>query len=802
MSNADLQEQIPMIPPYRVISRVQILAETKDYNHEMMNVPTMWKETMGAGIKVVVLDTGVPNHVDLKPDENSKSFIDGYKEDQSGHGCVSPNTLIHTNFCGVEAIEELYSRVGVPEQTWKSPDGSKSVVKDVRGQGIKTFSFDVKRGKTVVGDIEFLHRTPVSGEVVSVDIEGGGRMVLTPWHPIPLQRRNSHGDKYYEKVRADSLVEGDHLIAPSTDEWISDRVFSFNGTLKWKCKNCGHAHTQKREHKEGSEHRCSQCGKRNVLESFTPSYRVTDDLAYLMGLIFTDGSITRTTKGTTITVASKDHELTDVASEISERAGFGGGSYYDRGVVRIWRNHGKDFFTFLCNAGFVPGREKKKTLPQFIGKSTREVACAFVAGLIDGDGYIGAGKGTRSNIMVSTKDVAERLRVLLNTLGMRTSVFVAPGTTFGSKNKHRTGRDMYYCRFTRIIPVVVKNMKHPVRKKRAASVERLYQRGVYRIKKTSMEEYDGFFYDFTVKDAHTYLANGVFTSNTHVGGIIAGIAGNSMGVAGIAPESEDFYGAVLGANGGGSIQGIIDGIRWAVDEVGANVINMSLGIPDGSPTIKELEKACNYARNKGVAVICAAGNEASGVGQPARYDSCIAVAAVNNKKEQAWFSNTGPEVDFATGGVDVYSTYLNNGYAKLSGTSMASPSLAGIAVLIMADELKDNDKLLTPDELVVKMKKIAYDVGEEGFDEIYGHGIPIFRSSGEPEEPEEPEQPDEPDNDDSDSPCRLGLPMARAFVDGTVSELSKNNGLEDSMAKGFKELQKFLRRVEANQKSR
>lgn len=218
---------------------------------------------------------------------------------------------------------------------------------------------------------------------------------------------------------------------------------------------------------------------------------------------------------------------------------------------------------------------------------------------------------------------------------------------------------------------------------------------------------------------------------THVSGIIAAIANNDMGVAGIAPESEDYYGAVLDGDGSGSFDAIIAGIRWAVDEVGANVINMSLGIPDGYPTVTEMEETCNYAVSQGVAVICAAGNEAGGVGQPACYDSCIAVAAVNNQKEHARFSNTGPEVDFASGGVDVYSTYLNNGYAKLSGTSMASPALTGVAVLIMSDEMKDKGKVPTPVELVDKLKKIAYDVGAEGFDEIYGHGLPIFTSSEE-----------------------------------------------------------------------
>jgi len=257
---------------------------------------------------------------------------------------------------------------------------------------------------------------------------------------------------------------------------------------------------------------------------------------------------------------------------------------------------------------------------------------------------------------------------------------------------------------------------------------------------------------------------------THCGGIIAAIANNNMGVMGIAPDCADWYGAVLDKDGSGRIEHIVAGIRWAVDEVGAKVISMSLGIPDGHPIYEAFEEAVNYAYSQGVAVICAAGNEASGVGQPACYDSAIAVAAVDRYQDKAWFSNKGPELDFAAGGVDVYSTFLNNGYAKLSGTSMACPAIAGIAALIIADEKNDHGKWLTPDELVEKMRRIAYDVGEEGFDELYGHGIPVFRTGeGEPDEPgtgEPPPPPEQPTPKKNAFPCGLTWKVLKAFSDG------------------------------------
>ena len=215
--------------------------------------------------------------------------------------------------------------------------------------------------------------------------------------------------------------------------------------------------------------------------------------------------------------------------------------------------------------------------------------------------------------------------------------------------------------------------------------------------------------------------------DTHVCGIIRATAGNGIGIRGIAPLCDIYAGVVLGAEGSGELDWIVKGIYWAVDEVKADIINMSLGLDASAPTVKTLLAACNYAKSKGVTVICAAGNEYGKVGQPARYNSVIAVAAVDSAEKHADFSNAGPEVDFATGGVDIFSTYLNNGYAKLSGTSMASPALTGVATLILASYKKEG-VILTPDDLYEHIKGIAFDVGPKGFDNQYGWGIPFFKS--------------------------------------------------------------------------
>lgn len=217
--------------------------------------------------------------------------------------------------------------------------------------------------------------------------------------------------------------------------------------------------------------------------------------------------------------------------------------------------------------------------------------------------------------------------------------------------------------------------------------------------------------------------------STHCCGIIAAVADNGMGVKGIAPDVDLYACAVLDGNGSGTADWIAAGIRWAVDVVGADVISMSLGMPP-FPISSTLKSACTYAARKGAIICAAAGNEAGPVGQPALYDSTICVAAVDDAGKHAPFSGFGKQVDFATGGVNVYSTFLNNGYAKLSGTSMATPALAGAVALILADARSGaTPRRLSLDEVKAKLRKIVYDVGPTGWDPQFGWGIPVFGKS-------------------------------------------------------------------------
>ena len=177
---------------------------------------------------------------------------------------------------------------------------------------------------------------------------------------------------------------------------------------------------------------------------------------------------------------------------------------------------------------------------------------------------------------------------------------------------------------------------------------------------------------------------------THVAGIVAAIANNSTGVAGVCPACSILDVKVLNDSGSGSSSAIAKGIDWAAGH-GAKVINMSLGQRVSSRT---LEAAVNNAWNQGVVIVAAAGNTGTQAQMyPGAYSNVIAVAATDSNDAKASFSTYGRWVDVAAPGVSVYSTFPNHpfalqtqygsseGYDILSGTSMASPVVAATAAL-------------------------------------------------------------------------------------------------------------------------
>jgi subtilisin len=174
---------------------------------------------------------------------------------------------------------------------------------------------------------------------------------------------------------------------------------------------------------------------------------------------------------------------------------------------------------------------------------------------------------------------------------------------------------------------------------------------------------------------------------THVAGTIGGI-GN--GVYGAAPGVDLYAVRVLDSAGSGTIADIIAGLEYVLSEPGINVVNMSLGgASDPSPP-QPLQDAIEALEAEGVAVCIAAGNEGSDTNGfiPAGYDVGIVVSAYDAQdgaeNGYASFSNYGNAVDIAAPGVNITSTWPDGEYAAISGTSMATPHVAGVAAAYMA----------------------------------------------------------------------------------------------------------------------
>ncbi len=186
---------------------------------------------------------------------------------------------------------------------------------------------------------------------------------------------------------------------------------------------------------------------------------------------------------------------------------------------------------------------------------------------------------------------------------------------------------------------------------------------------------------------------------THVAGIIAAIR-DGKGVVGVAPKARLYAVKVLDADGTGSLSDVIKGIIWAADN-GMQVANMSLGSPQGSAA---MEEALRYAEARGVVVVAAAGNSGASVGYPGAYPETIAVSASDWNDQLASFSSRGPQVKFIAPGVDIVSTYLGGGYLSLSGTSMATPFVTGMAALAVSQGWRG---LGGPDGVLAQLEKAA-----------------------------------------------------------------------------------------------
>jgi len=206
---------------------------------------------------------------------------------------------------------------------------------------------------------------------------------------------------------------------------------------------------------------------------------------------------------------------------------------------------------------------------------------------------------------------------------------------------------------------------------------------------------------------------------THVAGIAAAGANNGIGMVGICPDCAIIPVKVLNQSNQGTWSAVAAGIVYAVD-AGANVINLSLG---GASSSQIVEDAVQYATEHNVLVIAAAGNSRSNQPfYPAALDDVVGVAATRNDDTSWSLSNYGPFVEVSAPGYAIYSTYndLGNtysGYNYMSGTSMATPHVAGLAGLLLSQ-----NPALTVAQIRSIMQSTAVDLGAPGRDDNFGYG--------------------------------------------------------------------------------
>jgi len=222
---------------------------------------------------------------------------------------------------------------------------------------------------------------------------------------------------------------------------------------------------------------------------------------------------------------------------------------------------------------------------------------------------------------------------------------------------------------------------------------------------------------------------------------IATAANNSFGIIGIAPGAKNVAVKVLTDEGYGNWPDIISGIRYVADleTPYAKIISMSLGGSSGYP---DLESAINYAIEKGCFVVAAAGNRGYKEGQntvdyPGKYPQVITVASIGITQDPSTFSSAGEQVDFSAPGEGIYSTHKDGGYAKLWGTSMATPQVAGIVALFASYH-----KGMNQYEMMEFLKSKATDLWSPEFDVRTGWGVPVVSSYKEDPVPD-PDPPKE-----------------------------------------------------------
>lgn len=663
---------------------IQEVKQEAAWSITAFNLPDAWNLTQGEGVKIAILDTGIDLlHPDLV--ENlleGKNFVDPNlpPADDNGHGCVSPDCLVHTSYSGIEEIESLYGKIEVQENIYGKNEGD-YCVKNVSDIDIRTYSFDTDSQISVEGKITSIQKLPINGEVVRVTLEGGEEYLLTPWHPVYLTKNRHHDVYEIQRKRADEIGVGDHFIFGRGE--FAGHLNESNPSVclppVYVCERCEHVPRWWNGLMPG---RCKKCSGTRWT-SVSKEIVIDNDLAYLVGLCLTDGHVSVPLNRFEIT--STTPELLIEVDRIATQRGWTTKLEEKRILV-----YGFNAVKTMIALGILSGNKSLiQTLPEWVSLATYECLTSFIAGVIDGDGCISI-TNTKNRITTGNFQFAKHMAVLLNSMGISASV---SGPHFSSKKENinlllsasgkrkiESKNPVYHIVHTALSKKIAEKLIHPKRALRS-TIQPKYQRKSRRVKSINVEDFKGFFYDFTVEKYHNYIANGHFVSNTHLAGTIVA-CNNEIGVVGVAPKAKVVPVKVLDGQGNGNLLQVATGIRWAIEQK-VDFISLSLGAP---VPVQQVRKAIQAAAEAGIVTFCAAGNagETKDIFYPAAYPETIAIGAIDPSMRRAVFSNTGKNLDFMAPGVDVLSTVPDSWYAKMSGTSMATPFACGVAALVLS----------------------------------------------------------------------------------------------------------------------
>jgi|GEM_PF-1076968 subtilisin family serine protease len=232
---------------------------------------------------------------------------------------------------------------------------------------------------------------------------------------------------------------------------------------------------------------------------------------------------------------------------------------------------------------------------------------------------------------------------------------------------------------------------------------------------------------------------------THCAGIIAAAGGTGTGVAGVAWNARIMPVKVLGSNDSSSYE-VLKGLYYAAgyvapDGARVRVISMSLGVTGLFHPEVAVDQAVTDLYNQGIVCCIAAGNESGPVTSPANVSKGIAVSSTSNLLGYEFlsgFSNFGPRIDVAAPGGNIWSTVPRAGseiggadaranpYKAISGTSMATPYVAGVAALICAryasESAPANQNAAFSAKVVSRLRQATDNLGEPGHNNLYGYG--------------------------------------------------------------------------------